>query len=453
MRTREELENIGCRILGEMRTELYLSLRAMGPALDALSFRLDLSTRTIGTDAESIRFNPTHVLQLFLNRPRRLLRTYMHMLLHCLLRHPFQKKKWDDPELYDLCADISAELLLDTLQIDTLFELPTDFRSEWTEKFQETLPVVTAEQLYRYFTEQPPDILLREKLAREFTRDDHSFWERMNKDQDPPGEPPESTWRQREQDWDDRAKNTREQMAVTGNEASDEKGSLDWMLSLQTASRTDYRDFLRRFFTLKEELRIDPDSFDYAYYTYGMEMFGNIPLLEENEYRESAGVEQLVIAIDTSASTRPVLVKQFLEETASILSSRDTFLHQMELHIIECDDQVQRDTVLKRPQDLLRYAGELSVKGGMGTDFRPVFSYIREKQRRGELLGLRGLLYFTDGYGTYPTEPTAYDTAFVFCTGEAYDDRKVPDWALRLYAGEGEYYEYKGSETGDPSHH
>ena len=114
MRTREELENIGCRILGEMRTELYLSLRAMGPALDALSFRLDLSTRTIGTDAESIRFNPTHVLQLFLNRPRRLLRTYMHMLLHCLLRHPFQKKKWDDPELYDLCADISVELLLDT---------------------------------------------------------------------------------------------------------------------------------------------------------------------------------------------------------------------------------------------------------------------------------------------------------------------------------------------------
>ena len=46
---------------------------------------------------------------------------------------------------------------------------------------------------------------------------------------------------------------------------------------------------------------------------------------------------------------------------------------------------------------------------------------------------LRGLMYFTDGFGTYPEKPTAYDTAFVFCTDQRYDDSGVPDWAMKLY--------------------
>ena len=46
---------------------------------------------------------------------------------------------------------------------------------------------------------------------------------------------------------------------------------------------------------------------------------------------------------------------------------------------------------------------------------------------------LKGLVYFTDGYGIYPENPTDYDTAFVFAKDGDYEDEKVPDWALKLY--------------------
>ena len=70
------------------------------------------------------------------------------------------------------------------------------------------------------------------------------------------------------------------------------------------------------------------------------------------------------------------------------------------------------------------------VVGGGGTDFRPAFSRI-EELRREELYRLKRVLYFTDGYGTFPSRPPAYDTAFVFFK-EDYSDAEVPPWAIKL---------------------
>lgn len=92
MKTREQLEATGNKILNSVRTELYLSMRFMGPALGSLGFAMDLSTRTVGTDAVYIRFNPTYLLQTYIERPEILNRTYMHMLMHCLFRHMFFRK-------------------------------------------------------------------------------------------------------------------------------------------------------------------------------------------------------------------------------------------------------------------------------------------------------------------------------------------------------------------------
>ena len=78
MKTREQLEATGNKILNSVRTELYLSMRFMGPALGSLGFAIDLSTRTVGTDAVYIRFNPTYLLQTYIERPEILNRTYMH---------------------------------------------------------------------------------------------------------------------------------------------------------------------------------------------------------------------------------------------------------------------------------------------------------------------------------------------------------------------------------------
>ena len=44
---------------------------------------------------------------------------------------------------------------------------------------------------------------------------------------------------------------------------------------------------------------------------------------------------------------------------------------------------------------------------------------------------LRGLMYFTDGFGTYPTRRPPYDVAFVFCD-DRYREHEVPPWAMRI---------------------
>lgn len=436
MQQREALEALGNQILAEARTELYLSMRFLGPALDALPPRMDLRTRAVGTDAASIRFHPHYLTELFLSHPRRLLRTYLHMIMHCLFRHFLRGGDDTDPALFDIAADIAAESLVDGLRIEAIEEVPTDFRTSWYRTLSGEISVLTAEKIYQYFTEHPLSFEEQEALKKEFCLDDHSFWDDLKPD-DPPSSPQSpSASQQRREEWENKAKETRDLMALPGHEASDEHGGLSWMLSFMDPAKTDYRNFLHRFATVREEVRVDPDSFDYAYYHFGLEHYGNMPLIEENEYRESIGIDELVIAIDTSGSTKPHLVEPFLQETAAILSAGETFLHHVQIHLIECDNEVRRDRLITNVQELGQSAGQLTVSGGMGTDFRPVFEYVKELQRKGELTHLRGLLYFTDGYGTYPQEATPYDTAFIFRSDADYDDSGVPDWALKLYAGE-----------------
>ena len=73
----------------------------------------------------------------------------------------------------------------------------------------------------------------------------------------------------------------------------------------------------------------------------------------------------------------------------------------------------------------------MQIHGLGGTDFRPVFEYVEELQRNREFTNLRGLIYFTDGDGTFPMKKPDYDTVFVFVDDE-YNNPDVPAWAIKL---------------------
>lgn len=471
MNTREQLDRLGKRILEASRTELFLSMRFMGSALDSLSYVMDLNTRTCGTDAANIRFNPTFLMQLYIERPRNLNRLYVHMLLHCIFRHMFGSGEHEDAELFDLSADIAVESILDSMEYDAVQTTHSDFRQLWYEKLEGELGVLTAERLYRYFTEHPPSYNEFVKLGAEFTKDDHSFWARLEeqkKDERGQGQPqPDDGDDQEQQDRDDaddqekedrkepqeiravklpkeledewkkKADRVKVEIEAYKGQGSDEFGSLLRTLSFVQKRRKGYQHFLRRFAILHEETKIDPDSFDYAYYQYGMDLYGNIPLIEENEYRDTKKIRTLVIAIDTSGSCQETLVQRFLNETADILARQESFFRRAEILVIECDDQVQEEVWLKSPEELKRYAGGFHVRGGFGTDFRPVFTRLEELQKEGRLKNLKGLMYFTDGYGNYPDRPYPWETAFVLFKDEENGHEMVPDWAYTLFLDEG----------------
>ena len=237
-------------------------------------------------------------------------------------------------------------------------------------------------------------------------------------------------------EWEDISKRTEQEIEHSSKEKQEEQGSLAWFLRLEQKKYTDFRDFLRRLSVDREEMEVDLDSFDYGYYYYGLEQYGNMPLIEENEYREGRKLQELVIAIDTSHSTKGEMVKGFLEETAGILKQKDAFFQKVKVHILECDDELRKDICLENVEDLEQYSKNFAVKGGYGTDFRPVFRYVSDLQKRGELKNLKGLMYFTDGKGRYPKEAPPYVTAFVFPKGEDIDDDNVPFWAVKLYQRE-----------------
>ena len=234
-----------------------------------------------------------------------------------------------------------------------------------------------------------------------------------------------------DRDWEDIGKRTEEEMK---GERNKEKGEiLSWFLRLEHKSYTPFREFLRKFSVDREELKTDPESFDYGYYCFGLSQYGNMPLIEENEYREKRKIPELVIAIDTSYSTKGEMVKHFLEETLAILEDKDAFFSKCRVHILECDDRIREDILIENAEEMERYRESFEVNGGYGTDFRPVFHYIEDLRKKGELKELKALLYFTDGRGRYPKYAPNYTAAFVFPKGEDIDDENAPFWVMKLY--------------------
>ena len=121
-------------------------------------------------------------------------------------------------------------------------------------------------------------------------------------------------------------------------------------------------------------------------------------------------------------------VKRFLEEAVQILRSEETFFRKIKIHILECDAGVQKDRVIRSRKDVEALLGETKVSGFGGTDFRPVFSYLEALIEAGEFSRLRGLLYFTDGLGTFPEKPPSFPSAFILPAVQAVEP-KIPPWA------------------------
>ena len=192
----------------------------------------------------------------------------------------------------------------------------------------------------------------------------------------------------------------------------------------------DYTEFLKKFAVMGEVMKTNPDEFDYVYYTYGLDLYGNMPLIEPLEYKEVMRIREFVIAIDTSGSVSGELVQTFIQKTYNILKSTESFFSQVNLHIIQCDAEIQEDVRITSQEEFDQYLKTMTLRGFGGTDFRPVFRYVDQLIEQKEFTNLKGMIYFTDGYGTFPSRMPEYTTAFAFIEGE--DEREVPPWAIKV---------------------
>ena len=424
----KDLNEIGLEILQAARNELYLHLPYLDAALCALRFEPGADrTMFIAADGESLYYSGAYLSDRFLRSPAAVNRIYLHTILHCILRH-IAKKRGRDSAVWDLSCDIAAESILDELAYPCVaVPAARPLRQKIYGELRETMKVLTAEGIYRELLRQKLPEYELARLQREFFADDHGLW-------DPEGQDDEKQQRQ-DQRWQELAGRAQTAMdTVLGGQAQGGEAIYE---QVKVASResVDYRAFLRRFAAYREVMEADGDAFDYTFYTYGLQLYGNMPLIEPPETREEKRVEDFVIAIDTSMSTSGEMVRAFLEETYSILRSASTFTRRVNIRVLQCDDQLRRDDAIASLDELRSYMESFQLSGGSATDFRPVFEHVDRLRAGGVFTQLRGMLYFPDGMGIFPKKRPDYETAFIL-TGEPPMAVSFPPWAIRLVLGE-----------------
>lgn len=411
----------------QSRNELYLSMRFLDVALSRFFFLPETNITGMGTDGFGIYFYPDALIYLYKKDRVYINRAYLHMMFHCLFGHLTIPEAVDET-LWNLAADIAAESILDGISVRSVRRYVSPYRKKVYQSLREKISVLTVAGIYKVLEEKEAEgdswigAADLEKLQGEFFVDDHRLWNQ---------EIPQQKMMERQKEWKEENEKLQTKMETFAKEASEDAEALAEQVRVENRTRYDYKKFLRKFSVLKEEIQVDPDTFDYIFYHYGMEMFGNVPLIEPQETKEVHKVEDFVIAVDTSMSCKEELIRKFLEQTYSVLSESESFFRKICVHIIQCDDKVQSDVVIHNQEEMERYMEHFEIHGFGGTDFRPVFGYVNELIAKKAFQRLRGLIYFTDGYGTFPAKKPLYETAFVFLK-EDYSDVDVPVWAMKL---------------------
>jgi predicted metal-dependent peptidase len=163
---------------------------------------------------------------------------------------------------------------------------------------------------------------------------------------------------------------------------------IEYLLPEYFSNQIEWRDILYRYIAsyAKDSFSFMPPNMKYLY--RGI----YLPSL-------SSDLLRIVIAIDSSGSVDDRLLSIFIAEVESIVQQYINF----EIDIIVADSKIQSHRVFLSGEIL-----EYTIKGRGGTDFGVVFEYIDEQIDYPSML-----LYFTDGYGTFPIQEPHYDTLWI----------------------------------------
>lgn len=452
-------DGLAREVLDLARSTLLVHLRFLDLALSR--FTPVSYPGTLATDGQKLFYDVYYLLNAYRQEQNRPVRDYLHMVLHCVFHHLFTGPGIDR-RCWDLACDIAVEAAIRDLDLPCAACRRDRVQEETLAALAEQVHPLTAEKLYRHLLDQNlrPDQIAQ--LRQPFLADDHRAWylpvkggsSAGGEGQEPPPEggipardkqgrggssarrkqDPRSGTEERkelEKAWKEISRRIQVDLETASRRHGLDAGSLVQSLRPVTREHYDYADFLRRYMSLGEVVQVNNDEFDYIFYTYGLSLYGNMPLVEPLEYKEVRRIREFVVAIDTSGSVSGDLVQRFVTKTYNILRQQENFFTKINLHIIQCDAQIQEDAHITCQRDFEDYLAHMELHGFGGTDFRPVFQYVDQLIRDGAFTNLRGIIYFTDGAGIFPERKPDYDAAFVFVGDEGLDP-DVPVWAIKL---------------------
>ena len=466
----EKRNKLASDVLRLSRNTLLVNLRFLDAALNQLEpLEVEMDDFTVATDGEVLAYNPSFVLRKYKEERETVVRAYLHMVLHGVFRHMFVHTLVDH-HVWDLACDIAAEYVIAGLGLKAATTRREMLQGEIYKDLQKNIKQLTAEKIYRYYLDQQLSDIKLAELRAAFYADDHRIWYMSEAEkalalglpvtvsvtveitEDSEGGEGEGDGEgtgtgngsggqgnsplgigisAAEVRWSEISRRMQMDMETFSKQQGDRAGNLMQNLREVNRERYDYTGFLKKFAVRGEAMKINDDEFDYIFYTYGLKLYEKMPLIEPLEYKEVKRIREFVIAIDTSGSVAGEQVQAFLQKTYNILMSTESFFSRINVHIIQCDATIQEDAKITSREEFDNYLKNMKIHGLGGTDFRPVFGYVEYLREKKEFQNLKGLIYFTDGWGTFPEKKPPYETAFVF-VDDGMNNYDVPPWAIKL---------------------
>ncbi len=416
----EKAESLARDILTLARSSLLVHFRYLNRAMSHLELICDEMV-SAATDGIGFYYNPWYILNVYRSESSAVAHDLLHSVLHCVFRHNFVGKELDRPR-WDLAVDLAVEDMICQMEVSAVRVNRQKKQQGTLQLLHEELKGTTAERIYHWLGDKGLTEEELTEIREPFLADNHGLWYGEEKDA---REDERVALRKQ---WEDVSRRMQTELETMQREVS---GAMIQNLRQINKARHDYSQFLRRFGVHGEWMQLSEEEFDYNYYSYSQRLYDNVRLIEPLEYSQQKRIREFVIAIDTSGSVRGDVVQSFVQHTHDMLCQQGNFFQRVEMHIIQCDDCIREDVRICDREKFQEYVKTMEIKGLGKTDFRPVFAYVEELRRKGQLLNLQGLIYFTDGEGIYPAKKPDYDTAFIL-HNDGYEEPEVPSWAMSL---------------------
>lgn len=462
-------QEIGEKIVKSVQKHLADRYPSMMMVIYNLIPIYDPKEEKMSTDGKYLFFSPDFLIASFKDKKNRvkLEKMYMHILLHCMYGHVAGREK-KDTEAYDLLVDLNVVMAMGGLEEKGIRTPAKLMRSREMQFIRKMWKDKLTEEMYEDMMEHPEAKKLIESLSEFTVQDNHTYWNQMN----PVAKEAEEKNRKNEEE-----KNGSQNGGKSGGKKGEKSSGQDaayqkkigaqWKqmrnmflgqnmidknmrglmagtlsgeekerYGMAKENHCSYKEFLRRFVENQEVMKIDEDSFDYIWYHIGTEHYKNMPILEPLEYKDDKVCDNFVIAIDTSGSCCGDVAERFLRETWNLFRDMSTQNRRFEIYLMQCDTEVVYEKELHTEEDIPDF-NDMDLYGFGGTDFRPVFRRIEELRESGKLSKINGLIYFSDGYGTFPKKVTDYETVFVLpFEGEWMEDddfeSNLPSWITKI---------------------
>ena len=350
----DKLNKLAKDVLILSRNTLLVNLRFLDAALSQFEF-FPIEESTLLTDGKHILYNPRHILECYKTAKEIPVRDYLHIVMHCVFRHMYMDPKLNRP-YWDLACDIAVENVITELGLKTVTASRERQQAQYIAAIKQELKHVTAEKIYSYLRQTMPDPNKIAEIRGLFYADNHEIWymtaaeiqtmfglagdgdgqgagDPGDGNGDGSGETDEADGHSRAamaQVWKDIGEKMQMDLETFSKFQGSHAGNLMQNLNAVNREKYDYTAFLKKFAALGEVMKINDDEFDYVFYTYGLQLYEKMPLIEPLEYKEVKRIKEFVIAIDTSGSVAGELVQTFVQKTYNILTVSYTHLRAHE---------------------------------------------------------------------------------------------------------------------------